>query len=200
MSKTLAEAIERVVALEESGPPFEGMAAAVAELGKARGRLDGLEESRALIETRSRAYEHATALARQAGAGHWTATHERILEVAQFLAPVWEELEGEDDPLGPMSSVAELEASEAEAVARADALVDQVAELERYLVQAQDRNKLLTEQIQHRDALLESSKASNSEMDLITFNGQPWAMRAELAVEWRRMRDQISALVGASES
>lgn len=184
--KTLGQAIDDILA----APVGSDVEEKLKNLALARQRLDGLEESRAVIEARARAYEHATALARQAGeVGRWTPTHERVLEVAQFLAPVWEELE---DPLGPNSTTAELEESEAHAVARADELVDEVARLERYLVQAQDQNRLLTQKVEHRDALLASANLGNVEMDLVIFNGQPWAMRKELAVEWRRMVDQFA--------
>lgn len=139
-ARTLAQAIDHLVGIAgtfdtNAGPVLSPLLAACRDVGEARTRLDGLEEARAMMATRSTAYDEAAKAIRQ----HVGATNElgrmnfadRTLELARFLCPGLEVI---DDPalldLGPVSTREELEASEAGAVAQADDAVDRIAELE----------------------------------------------------------------------
>lgn len=157
--RTLAQAIERVCAIEDGGPPYAGLSDAITELGKARHRLDGLEETRALIDIREKAYERAIELDERSGPGPTnpnlrnTGRAERVLDIARFLAPAWAALE---DPLGPTEGLAEAEAAQAGAEALADELRDELTAAEKTILAQRDR----LEELVLRDAASEGIVAS----------------------------------------
>jgi len=145
-ARTLGQAIDRLLdILPDAIPPL--LSEAARDLKDARARLDGLEESRALTDARTHAYERATVLVeRVAGTNALTKPSllEKVLEVAQFLSAGWEELEGPDGlerDLGPLATREDLAEDEASALARVD-------ELENLLERKEAKLEALTAEVE----------------------------------------------------
>lgn len=156
----------------DGSPAFGGtLAGDIQDLLEARTHLDGLEESRALTQARAHAYERAGELLARSSP-LLASVPEHLLALARFLSAGWEDLERPDtvivdhagnvvrviptgDGLGELASFEDLAASEARAVAQADALqerldaivltaakrAERIEELERILGQTNDERR-----------------------------------------------------------